>query len=354
MTPLSFLLVCFAGWMNHRQQLVIEYLQAEIRVLQEQLGKRSRFNDDQRRRLAVKGRPIGRKALSRWATLVTPDTLLAWHRRLIAKKYDSSKKRKPGRPRTKVDIRELVLQMARENRSWGYTRIQGALANLRHEVGRGTIANILRQAGLDPAPDRRKGMTWKEFLRAHWSTMAATDFFTVEVWTPVGLVRYHVLFMMRLMTREIHVAGIVPEPAETWMLQMARNLTDACDGFLRGTRFLIHDRSTLFTEQFRETLKSAGVEPLRLPARSPNLNAFAERFVRSIKESCVERMIFFGEAALRRAVTEFALHYHSERNHQGLENKIIRPEFRDFPDVGNIRSRQRLGGLLRYYYREAA
>src|SRR6266446_9206854 len=134
------------------------------------------------------------KGLARFASIVTPDTLLAWHRRLIAKKYDSSKKRKPGRPPTKVDIRELVLRMARENRSWGYTRIQGALANLRHEVGRGTIANILREAGLEPAPDRPKGMTWKEFLRVHWSTMAATDFFTVEVWTPVGLVRYHVLF----------------------------------------------------------------------------------------------------------------------------------------------------------------
>jgi len=354
MTPLRFLLVCFSGWMNHRQRLIIEYLQEEIRVLQEQLGKRPRFNDDQRRRLAAKGKSIGRKDLARFASIVTPDTLLAWHRRLIAKKYDSSKKRKPGRPPTKVDIRELVLRMARENRSWGYTRIQGALANLRHEVGRGTIANILREAGLDPAPDRRKGMTWKEFLRVHWSTMGATDFFTVEVWTPVGLVRYHVLFVMRLMTREIHIAGIVPEPCETWMLQTARNLTDACNGFLRDTRFLIHDRSTLFTEQFREVLKSAGVEPLRLPVRSPNLNAFAERFVRSIKESCVERMIFFGESALRRAVSEFALHYHTERNHQGLENKIIRPEFAEFPDMGTIRSRQRLGGLLRYYYREAA
>ena len=340
--------------MNHRQQLVIEYLQEEIRVLKQPLGKRPRFNDDQRRRLAAKGKPIGRKALARLATVVSPDTLLAWHRRLIAKKYDSSQRRKAGRPPTKVDIRELVLRMARENRSWGYTRIQGALANLRHKVGRGTIANILREAGLDAAPDRRKGMTWKEFLRVNWSTMAATDFFSVEVWTPVGLVRYHVLFVMRLMTREIHVAGIVPEPAETWMLQVARNLTDACDGFLRGTRFLLHDRSTLFTDQFRETLENAGVEPLRLPARSPNLNAFAERFVRSVKESCVEQMILFGESALRRAVAEFALHYHTERNQQGLENKIIQPEFPEFPDVGTIRSRQRLGGLLRYYYRESA
>src|SRR5439155_18301251 len=172
MTALRFLLVCFAGWMNHRQQLVIEYLQEEIRVLQEQLGKRPRFNDDQRRRLAAKGKSIGRKGLARFASIVTPDTLLAWHRRLIAKKYDSSQKRRPGRPPTAADTRELILKMARENRSWGYTRIQGALANLRHEIGRSTIAKVLKEAGLDPAPDRRKGTTWKEFLRIHWDTMA--------------------------------------------------------------------------------------------------------------------------------------------------------------------------------------
>src|SRR5260370_28749386 len=146
MNPLAFLLLCVAGWMTRNQQAVIEYLREEVRVLKEQLGRRPRFNDTQRRRLAVKGKSVGKKNLLRFAGIVTPDTLLAWHRRLVAKKYDSSKKRKPGRPPTKVDIRELVLRMARENRSWGYTRIQGALANLRHEVGRGTIANIGRQA----------------------------------------------------------------------------------------------------------------------------------------------------------------------------------------------------------------
>src|SRR4051812_36989955 len=279
MTPLRFLLVCFAGWMNHRQQLVIEYLQEEIRVLQEQLGKRPRFNDAQRRRLAAKGKSIGRKGLARFASIVTPDTLLSWHRRLIARKYDSSEKRKPGRPRTKVDIRELVLRMAMENRSWGYTRIQGALANLRHEVGRRHNRQYSARSRPGSGTGPAQGNDLEGIPQGSLEHMAAMDFFTVEVWTPVGLVRYHVLFVMRLMTREIHVAGIVPEPAETWMLQMARNLTDGCDGFLCGTRFLIHDRSTLFTEKFRAILKSAGVEPLRLPARSPNLNAFAERFV---------------------------------------------------------------------------
>jgi len=354
MNPLSLLLICIAGWMNRNQQVIIEYLQEEVRVLKEQLGRRPRFNDDQRRRLAVKGKFLGKKNLLRFASIVSPDTLLGWHRRLIARKYDSSQKRKPGRPATAVATRELILKMARENRSWGYTRLQGALANLRHEIGRGTIAKVLKEAGLDPSPDRRNGMTWKEFLRIHWNTLAATDFFTVEVWTPLGLVRYHVPFVIRLMTREVCIAGIIPEPGETWMLQMARNLTDACDGFLRGAKFLIHDRSTLFTEQFRAILKSTGVEPLRLPARSPNLNAFAERFVRTVKSSCLERMILIGEPSLRRALSEFDLHYHAERNHQGLENKIIRPEFAEFPAQGPIHCRERLGGLLRYYFREAA
>jgi transposase InsO family protein len=340
--------------MNRNQQEVIVYLQEEIRMLREQLDKKPRFNDAQRMRLATKAKRIGRKALNQFATLITPDTLLAWHRRLIARKYYSSRTRKPGRPWTVGEIRELILRLARENRSWGYTRIQGALANLQHEVGRGTIAEVLKAAGMEPAPQRRKGMTWKEFLQAHLQVLAATDFFTVEFWTAVGLIRYPVLFVIRIATREVQIAGIVPEPNERWMNQLARNLTDPWNGFLRSSRYLIHDRSTVFTEQFRQTLRQANVAALRLPARSPNLNAFAERFVRTIREDCLDRLILFGEASLERAVREFVLHYNRERNHQSLENKIIQPEFPEFPVKGDLRCRKRLGGLLRYYYREAA
>ena len=323
-------------------------------MLKELLGKQPRFNDDQRRRLALKSKRLDRKALDRFASLVTPNTLLAWHRRLVAQKYDSSQRRKPGRPCTKEEIQELILKLARENRTWGYTRIQGALANLRHEVSRTTIARVLQGAGLEPAPGRRKGMTWQEFLKTHWDVLAATDFFTVELWTAKGLIRYHVLFVIKLATREVQIAGSVPEPWESWVGQMARNLTDPWTGFLRSCRWLIHDRSSLFSEHFRQLLRSAKVEGLRLPARSPNLNAFAERFVRSIRQECLDRMIFFGEASLCRAVTEFVSHYNRERNHQGLHNKIIQPEFLEFPATGTIRRRKRLGGLLNYYYREAA
>ena len=217
MNPFTWLLLSVAGWLNRHQQEVIAYLQEEIRVLKEQLDKKPRFNDAQRMRLATKARRVGRKPLYQFATLVTPDTLLAWHRRLIAQKYDSSRTRKPGRPLTADQIQELILKLARENRSWGYTRIQGALANLHHEFGRGTIAKVMKAAGLEPSPQRRKGLTWKEFLKTHWQVLAATDFFTVELWTAAGLIRYNILFVIRLATREVQLAGIVPEPNALWM-----------------------------------------------------------------------------------------------------------------------------------------
>src|ERR1035437_2518141 len=209
---LQFFLFCLAGWINRNQQNVIEYLQEEVEVLREQLGGKPRVNDDQRRRLATKAKKIGLKRLKEIAAIVTPRTLLGWHQRLIASKYDGSAMRAPGRPPTPREVRELVLRMARENRSWGYTRLQGAIKNLGHEIGQGTIAKVLKEEGVDPAPDRQKRTTWKEFLRMHRDVLAAADFFSVEVWTAVGLVRYHVFFVMRLATREVHIAGITLEP----------------------------------------------------------------------------------------------------------------------------------------------
>ena len=279
---------------------------------------------------------------------------MGWHQRLVARKYNGTGSRSPGRPSTPETVRDLILRMAAENRTWGYTRIQGALQNLGHEIGRGTIAKVLKAAGVDPAPERKKGTTWKEFLRSHWEVLAAADFFSVEVWTALGLVRYHVFFVIRLATREVSLVGVAPEPSGPWMKQMARNLTDGWAGFLRGYHYLIHDRASVFGEEFRMLLQAAGVESVRLPARSPNLNAFAERFVRSCKEGCLDQLILIGEASLHRALSNFLLHYHQERNHQGLENTIIRPEFNAVPSEGSIQCRKRLGGMLRYYYREAA
>jgi hypothetical protein len=323
-------------------------------VLREQLGRKPRFTDRQRIRLATKAKMAGINTLRSIVPIVTPETLLRWHRRLIARKYDGTQRRSPGRPRTKEVLRTLILRFARENPTWGYTRIQGALSNLGHQVARGTVANVLQAEGIDPAPDRGPRSSWKEFLRAHWELLAAGDFFTVEVWTTIGLVRYHVFFVLRLATRDVHIAGILPEPHGRWVEQIARNLTDGFNGFLTNCTHFLHDRSPLYTEQFRAILQQAGVQCLRLPPRSPNLNAFAERFVRSIKAECLDRLIFLGERSLRRAVSEYVQHYRSERNHQGIENKLITPEFLQTPVDGDILCRERLGGMLRYYHRDAA
>jgi transposase InsO family protein len=353
--PFRFLLIAVSGWMNHRQLLVIEYLREENRVLREQLrGRRLRLDDNQRRRLAVRAKALGRKVLAEIATIVTPETLLAWHRKLIAQKYDGSARRAPGRPRTATEIEALVVRMAEENRDWGYRRIGGALSNLGHELARSTIAQILERHGLEPAPQRSQKTTWKEFLSRHWELIVATDFFTVEVWTRRGLQRFIVLFFIDLATRKVEVAGIAQAANGLWMSQIARNLTDSEDGILTGKRYLIHDRDPLFTREFLKIVADAGVESVKLPPRSPNLNAHAERFVRSIKESCLNRMIFFGEESLRTAIQNFVGHYHSERNHQGLANKLISPEPGHLANTGDVKRRQRLGGMLNYYYRVAA
>ena len=326
--PLTLLVVAVAGWIQRDQQAAMVYLLEENKVLKARLcGRKLRLTDDERRRLAVKGKALGRKLLAEVAGIVTPETLLAWHRRLIARKWDYSERRKqPGRPRVMAEISELVVGMAKSNPRWGYTRIRGALSNLGHTVARSTIANILREHGIEPAPERSERTPWRTFLAAHWETVAATDFFTVEVATVRRLVTYYVLVVIELSSRKVHIAGITPRPDGAFMMQVGRNLTDPLDGFLRGKRWLILDRDQKFTTEFRNLLEHAETDVIRLPHRSPNLNAYVERFVLSIKSECLERMIFFSEPSLRRAVAECIHHYHGERNHQGLGNALLEAE----------------------------
>jgi transposase InsO family protein len=333
----------FAGWVNRHQLDVIEYLQEENRVLKDRLGRRRIcFTDADRHRLARKARALGRKVLNELQTLVTPDTLLRWYREMLAFKWNYSHRRSPDRPRVMNTIARLIVRIALENRSWGYTRIQGA------------IANILRANGIDPAPERDKHTSWSTFLRAHRECLAATDFLTVEVCTIRGLVTHYVLFFIDITSRAVTIAGITPHPDSRWMTQIARNLTDLNDGFLRGKRYLILDRDTKFCDAFRRVLVREGVQVIRLPPQSPNLNAFAERFVRSIKEECLSRMIFFGQASLQHAIRQFMAHYHIERNHQGIENRLLQPLPATALPHHPIQRRQRLGGMLSYYHRAAA
>jgi putative transposase len=252
---------------------------------------------------------------------------LRWHRLLITKKWDYSDRRekKPGRPPITDEVKKLVVRMARENPSWGYDRIQGALSNLGHGVSDQTIGNILKKHGVEPAPDRKRQTTWKTFIQAHWDVLAAVDFTTIEVWTKGGLVTYYLLFVMELKTRRVHLAACTPTLGDAYMKQMARNLTDPFDGFLKDSKYVMMDRDANFSSAFRTILDDAGVEPVRLPAKSPNLNSHLERFHLSIKSECLSHMIFFGEKSLRRAVNTYLIHYHRERNHQGLGNKLIHP-----------------------------
>ena len=354
--PWQILFVTFCGFVNQRQTEIIDFQNAQITALLQKLGKkRILLTDDQRRLLAVKGKSIGRKALQELTTIVTPDTILRWHRELVAKKWDHTEKRKSvGRPRIRQVIVDLILRFAKENPSWGYDRIQGALANVDYHISDTTVGNILRAHGIEPAPQREQTGSWSTFLKAHWGVLSAIDFTTIEVWTRGGLVTFYLLFVMELKTRRVHFAGCTTSPNELWMKQIARNLTDCEDGFLNGQRYLIMDRDSKFCASFRAFLRNENTEPVRLPSRSPNLNAYLERFMKSIKSECLQKMIFFGEQSLRKAVQEFVRHYHEERNHQGLENKIIDPGDEVEQVAGNIECHERLGGILRYYYRDAA
>jgi putative transposase len=249
-------------------------------------------------------------------------------------------------------ISALIVRMAQDNPGWGYTRIQGVLGNLGHRVGRGTVANVLKRSGIEPSPERGKRTTWSTFLKAHWELFAASDFLTVEVWTGGGLVTHYLLFIISLADRVVDIVGITTRPDERWMLQVGRNLIDAESGAMRWKFYLILDRDTKYTDQFRRLMRGSGTNVIRLPPQSPNLNAYAERFVRSIKYECLDRMIFIGQASLRRAVAEYVGHYHGERNHQGLDNRLIRAVSNSVERVGTVRRKQRLGGMLNFYCHE--
>ncbi|MCA9088356.1 MAG: integrase core domain-containing protein [Planctomycetaceae bacterium] len=204
-----------------------------------------------------------------------------------------------------------------------------------------------------PGRDRRRQTTWKTFLKAHWESLFATDFTTVEVWTARGLVTFYVLAVMHLPTRRVQIAGLTPHPTAQWLKQVCRNLTDGEEGFLKDASQLIVDRDTSFLALREFMTDHTPTKILLLPPRSPNLNAHLERWFRSLKSECLDRMVFFGEAALRRALAAYVAHYHAERNHQGLDNQLIEPGEEVGQMAGTIHCRDRLGGLLRYYHRAA-
>ena len=354
-TPQLFLLSCLAGWLNREQQRVLEYLRQENRVLREQLGPRlPRLNDDQRRRLAIRGKLIGRKLLGGWASIVTPDTILRWHRRLIAAKWTHPAHARVGRPGLMKHIAALIVRMAMENRSWGYRHIQGSLKHVGHTVAHNTVKKVLKDNGIEPAPDRSKKTTWSQFLRSHWDTLTACDFFTTEVLTVGGLQTVYTFFVLHVATRRVHIVGSTPHPDARFMMNAALDLVAFKDSFLRGKTHLIMDRDSKLTDQFVGILRGAGVKSVKIPASSPNCNPHAERFVKSIKTELLNRLVFFGIRSLNRALNSYAAHFNSERPHQGIGNTLIDPDDSLLANTGEVIRHERLGGLLSFYHRRAA
>lgn len=351
--PWKRMLAYITGSVNEDLLRRIEYLLEENRVLRNQGEKRILLTDPERRTLAEKAVTLG-KLMADTVTIVKPETILKWHRKLVAKKFDGSKRRKtPGRPVIGPEVEALVVGMAKDNPSWGYDRIAGAIRNLGHKVSDQTVGNALKRNGIAPAPERRRNTTWASFIRQHKEVLWASDFFTTEVWTRLGLTTYYVLFFIHVGTRRIVLGGITESPNELWMKQVARNVSGwGCA--MEDARYLIHDRDSKYAASFDGILESVGIRAVKLPPRSPNLNAFSERFVRSIKSECLDRLVLFGEKSLRHVVRQYVEHYHRERNHQGIGNAIPFPDERLTAAGPRVEKAERLGGLLAYYHRKAA
>jgi hypothetical protein len=249
------MLAYVTGSVDENLLLRIEYLVAENRILRDQIKGRVQLSDAERQTLAEIGMKLGKQALEEVATIVQPDTILGWNRKLVAQKFDGSKQRRyPGRPRVDKEVEDWVVKMAKENRAWGYDRIAGALADLGYDISDQTVGNILKRRGIPAAPERKKITTWREFIRSHMNVLWATDFFSTEVWTMGGLVTFYVLFFIKLDTREVHIAGITAHPTEQWMMQVARNLTMEEWGVLKPDQYLIHDRNQKFCPAYNDIL----------------------------------------------------------------------------------------------------
>lgn len=332
----------------------IAYLKAENQILRSRCPKNVQTTPAERALLVRLGRPLG-NAIQEMLSLVHYKSFLRW---LREEKIPSNKKTKrhPGRPPIPQNVEELILRFAKET-SWGYARIQGELKKLGITVAANTIKKIMIKNGFHPSPNRTKG-DWDLFIKRHIDTLWATDFFTKDVWTAFGKVTYYVLFFIHVGTRRVKISGITVQPNGPWVEQQARNFVYGLAEQGEKATYLIKDGDTKFTEKSDEIFKSEGIKVKRIPYRSPNLNAFAERYVQSVKQECLDQFIVFGESHLEYLLREYEDYYNSVRPHQGLGNRTIgivsMPSPEGLPDPSEIDCDSRLGGLLRHYHRRAA
>jgi putative transposase len=278
--------------------------------------------------------------------LVTPSTILGWHRRLVRKRWTYPNR--SGRPPISDLIAALVVRMATENPNWGYRRVQGELLKLGHRVGASTIRRILKRHRIPPAPVRHSDTTWRQFLRTQAAGMLAVDFFHVDC--AVTLRRIYVLFALEVGDRHLHVLGVTAHPDGPWTTQQARNLVMDLGEHVAWFRFLVRDRAGQFTASFDTVLADAGIEVVKIPPRCPRANCFAERFVLTVRTELTDRMLIFSERHLRRVLARYAAHYNTQRPHRALQLRPPRPEAPvPEPVHGRIRRRPILGGLINHY-----
>jgi putative transposase len=332
----------------------LEYLKAENRILRSKLPARVPVTPAERERLVKLGKPLG-KAIKDLITIVSPRTFLRWANGETPARADQQPAKR-GRPATPVDVKELILKLARES-GWGYTRILGELKKLGvRKVARSTVVKILKDNGLEPGPQRGEG-SWADFLKRHATTLWACDFFTVKVWTKAGLVDFFVLFFLQVGSRRVYLANVTPHPDRDWVTQQARNFAMTLDEITDKPRFLIRDRDTKFVASFDTVMKAEEIEVIKTAIRAPNQNAYAERFVQTVRQECLDHFLICGEKHLRHLLTEFLAHYHRERAHQGLDNRppvaTPPPESPGPVSVEKIVCTERLGGLLKHYQRAA-
>lgn len=333
----------------------VEYLKTENRILRGRLPRKITVNPDERRQLLKVGRAVG-AALKHLIAIVTPRTFARWLSGELGKKKVPA--RNLGRPKTPDDIRDLILRIAHDT-DWGYTRILGELKKLGVKVCRSTVIAILKEHGLDPGPKRGEG-TWSDFIRRHVETLWGCDFFSKKVWTMGGLVDVFVLFFIHVKTRQVYIGGVTAQPDEAWMIQQARNASMHFGDQSTPPKYIITDMDTKFTAKFRETLECDQLKVIRVGPKKPNLNAYAERFVQTIRTECLDHFVCFGIEHLQRIVKRFESFYNRHRPHQGVGNRTlpeaaedVTPATLPFP-AGKVACQEDLGGLLKHYYREAA
>ncbi len=330
---------------EREKEIEILLLRHQLRVLQRQVA-RPQLTPADRALLAALSRVLRRRAWRR-SFFVTPATLLRWHRELVARRW-TYPSRRPGRPPTRVEVRELVVRLARENPGWGYRRIQGELLGLGVKLAPSTVWTILKKSGIEPAP-RRLGTSWAEFLGQQAANILECDFLTVDT---LFLRRFYVLFFVELATRRVHLAGITTNPNGRWVTQQARNLLMQLDDEDVRPRFLVRDRDSKFTRDFDEVFRLEGIRVIKAPVRAPKARAHAERWVGSVRRECLDRLLILGRRHLEHVLVAYVRHFNEHRPHRALGQRpplSDQQPLADVIDLDRLRRRDLLGGLIHEY-----